>query len=430
MTRTSLIALSFGTLLLSSVTPINAQASDDRSTYEYLNLFGSVFERVRRDYVEEVSDEQLIEAAIGGMLQSLDPHSAYLTPDNYNDMKVDTSGEFGGLGIEVTMDMGLVKVISPIDDTPAAKAGIQAGDLITHIDDQPVMGLSLAEAVEKMRGKVGSEITLTVRRNDRDSFDISMKRDTITVRSVRSRVEGEDLGYLRVTSFSEKTEDTLEDAIKSIESKTKGKVKGYVLDLRNNPGGLLDQAVAVADSFLDKGEIVSTRSRNARETERYNASTGDLINGKPLVVLINGGSASASEIVAGALQDHKRAVLMGTKSFGKGSVQTVIPMNNHGAMKLTTSRYYTPSGRSIQAVGISPDISIPLAKIEVLEPDHHFEEADFRNALDKSKENKAGKNKALSADALKEKAAKQDYQLQRAFDLLRGLSLYSGLSHN
>jgi len=420
--------LGLSALLLSTASPQTTYAAENKSTYEYLELFGDVFERVRRDYVEEVSDEKLIEAAISGMLQSLDPHSAYLDPDNYKDMRVDTRGEFGGLGIEVTMENGYVKVISPIDDTPAAEAGVQAGDLITHLDQQPVLGLSLAEAVEKMRGKVGTDITITIRRGPKEALDITLERAVIKIRSVRSHLE-DNIGYLRITSFSEQTEDNLERAIKKLQSeanKSKKPLTGYVLDLRNNPGGLLDQAVAVSDSFLDKGEIVSTRSRNARETERYNAAKGDLISGKPLVVLINGGSASASEIVAGALQDHKRAVLMGTKSFGKGSVQTVIPLRGHGAMKLTSARYYTPSGRSIQAVGIEPDISVPAAKIEVLEPNHRFHEADFCNALDKSKNgNQQAKENVKSRDQLIKEAASKDYQLQRALDLLRGISLYS-----
>ncbi len=436
MTRNSMIAFGLGTMMLTFGAPSNATARDDGSAYEYLNLFGDVFERVRRDYVEDVSDKQLIEAAIAGMLQSLDPHSAYLDPESYADMQVDTKGEFGGLGIEVTMDGGLVKVISPIDDTPAAQAGVRAGDLITHIDHEPVLGLSLSEAVDRMRGPVGTDITITIRRGGKDTLDIDLKRAVIKIRSVRSRVD-DDIGYLRVTSFSEQTDANLRRTVK--EMRAQKPLKGFVLDLRNNPGGLLDQAVAVADDFLDQGEIVSTRSRDARETERYNAAKGDLIDGLPLVVLINGGSASASEIVAGALQDQKRAILMGTKSFGKGSVQTIIPLRGHGAMKLTTSRYYTPSGRSIQGVGIEPDIEVPAAKIEVLEPRRQMKEADYRNALDKKPGD--GANKAPSkkdkpaakpaGDAAKDredaaaKAAAEDYQLQRALDLLRGMSLFS-----
>jgi len=435
MTRKSMIALGLGTILLTLGTVSGASARNDGSAYEYLNLFGDVFERVRRDYVEEVSDKQLIEAAISGMLASLDPHSAYLNPEAYADMQVDTKGEFGGLGIEVTMENGLVKVISPIDDTPAAKAGMKALDVITAIDHEPVLGLSLNEAVDKMRGPVGTDITVTVRRGPKDVFDLTLTRAVIKIKSVRSHTEG-DIGYLRITSFSEKTDEGVKAAMRDLRDK---KMKGLVIDLRNNPGGLLDQAVAVADDFLDKGEIVSTRSRDARETERYNASAGDLANGLPIVVLINGGSASASEIVAGALQDQKRAVVMGTKSFGKGSVQTIIPLRRHGAMKLTTSRYYTPSGRSIQAVGIEPDIEVPAARIEVMEPRSQLKEADLRNALDNSK-GEAGAAEPASEDRgatppadegapPDKKAGKgtpaQDYQLQRALDLLRGVALFS-----
>lgn len=433
MTRNSMIALELGTLMLFGA-PSGAIARNDSSAYEYLNLFGDVFERVRRDYVDDVTDKQLIEAAISGMLQSLDPHSAYLDPESYADMQVDTRGEFGGLGIEVTLDGGLVKVISPIDDTPAAEAGLQAGDLITHIDHQPVLGLTLSDAVDKMRGPVGTEITITVRRGTKETFDVTLKRAVVKIRSVRARMEG-DIGYLRITSFSEQTDVNLRREIKTLREKKGKAIKGFILDLRNNPGGLLDQAVAVADDFLDQGEIVSTRSRDARETERYNASKGDVIDGLPLVVLINGGSASASEIVAGALQDQKRAILLGTKSFGKGSVQTIIPLRGHGAMKLTTARYYTPSGRSIQAVGIEPDIPVVPAKIEVIENRNQMKEADYRNALDRGTEPTDGKTKIIvpestvtpsaERDAALAKAAAEDYQLQRALDLLKGLSLYS-----
>ncbi|MGE4528225.1 MAG: S41 family peptidase [Rhodospirillaceae bacterium] len=428
MTRNSMIALGLGALLLTFEAPVSANARNDDSAYEYLNLFGDVFERVRRDYVEEVSDKQLIEAAISGMLQSLDPHSAYLDKESYADMQVDTKGEFGGLGIEVTMEAGLVKVISPIDDTPAAEAGVQAGDMITHIDHVPVLGLALSEAVDKMRGPVGTEIVITVRRGAKETFDIKLKRAVIKIKSVRARSEGE-IGYLRITSFNERTDANLKKAIKEMRADKKKPLKGFILDLRNNPGGLLEQAVAVADDFLDHGEIVSTRARDARETERYNAAKGDLIDGLPLVVLINGGSASASEIVAGALQDQKRAILMGTKSFGKGSVQTIIPLRGHGAMKLTTARYYTPSGRSIQAVGIEPDIEVPVAKIEMLEPRRQMKEADYRNALDKKPEDAAAEKpqapEAPAAPATPQDKSAEDYQLQRALDLLKGLALYA-----
>ena len=438
MTRNSMIALGLGTMMLTFGAPSGAIARNDGSAYEYLNLFGDVFERVRRDYVDDVTDKQLIEAAISGMLQSLDPHSAYLDPESYADMQVDTKGEFGGLGIEVTMESGLVKVISPIDDTPAAQAGIQAGDLITHLDHQAVLGLTLSEAVDKMRGPVGTELTITIRRGAKETFDVTLKRAVVKIRSVRSRVEG-DIGYLRITSFSEQTDATLRREIKTIREQKGKALKGFVLDLRNNPGGLLDQAVAVADDFLDQGEILSTRSRDARETERYNASKGDLLDGLPLVVLINGGSASASEIVAGALQDQKRAILLGTKSFGKGSVQTIIPLPGHGAMKLTTARYYTPSGRSIQAVGIEPDIVVPAAKIELTEAKNQMKEADYRNALNNGQEPETrivvppptaqpSTPPATDRDAAAAKAISEDYQLQRALDLLKGLSLYAGRS--
>src|SRR5271156_736781 len=332
-------------------------------TYRQLNLFGEVFERVRADYVESVSDEQLVEAAINGMLTSLDPHSSYLNNKNFRDMQVQTRGEFGGLGIEVTMENGLVKVVSPIDDTPAFHAGIKPGDYITHLNGEAVMGLTLNEAVEKMRGPENSEIKLTIRREGKEPFDVAVTRAKIKIESVRSHLEGNDVGYIRITTFNEQTDTGLNKAMQRLRDQSGDKLKGIVLDLRNNPGGLLDQAVAVSDAFLEKGEIVSTRGRRADETQRFTARPGDIPTGLPLVVLINGGSASASEIVAGALQDHPRAVLLGTKSFGKGSVQTIIPLPGHGAMRLTTARYYTPSGRSIQAKGIDPDIVVEPAKI-------------------------------------------------------------------
>src|SRR5271156_2026844 len=350
-------------------------------TYRQLNLFGEVFERVRADYVESVSDEQLVEAAINGMLTSLDPHSSYLNNKNFRDMQVQTRGEFGGLGIEVTMENGLVKVVSPIDDTPAFHAGIKPGDYITHLNGEAVMGLTLNEAVEKMRGPENSEIKLTIRREGKEPFDVAVTRAKIKIESVRSHLEGNDVGYIRITTFNEQTDTGLNKAMQRLRDQSSGKLKGVVLDLRNNPGGLLDQAVAVSDAFLEKGEIVSTRGRRADETQRFNARPGDITGGLPLVVLINGGSASASEIVAGALQDHHRAVLLGTKSFGKGSVQTIIPLPGHGAMRLTTARYYTPSGRSIQAKGIDPDIEVPQAKIEVIDEGQRRHEADLRGAL-------------------------------------------------
>ena len=330
-------------------------------TYRQLNLFGDVFERVRADYVEKPDDGKLVEQAINGMLNGLDPHSSYMDPKSFRDMQVQTRGEFGGLGIEVTMEDGLVKVVTPIDDTPAAKAGVMANDVITHLDDEQVQGLTLNQAVEKMRGPVNTKIRLKIMRKGQDKpIEVSITRDIIRVRSVRMRIEGDDVGFIRISQFNEQTSEGLKKAIDDIIAQMPNdKLKGYVIDLRNNPGGLLDQAISVSDAFLERGEIVSTRGRNAEETQRYSARAGDLTKGKPVIVLINGGSASASEIVAGALQDHKRATILGTRSFGKGSVQTIIPLgNNNGALRLTTARYYTPSGKSIQAKGIVPDIEV------------------------------------------------------------------------
>ncbi len=409
-------------------------------TYRLLNLFGDVFERVRADYVEEADDQELMEAAITGMLTSLDPHSSYLNAKSFREMQVQTRGEFGGLGMEVTMEAGLVKVVSPIDDTPAFHAGIEPGDLVSHLDGDPVLGLTLTQAVEKMRGRVGTDIRLTIRRAGRAPFDVTITRAVIKIRSVRSRLEGK-IGYLRVTTFNEQAEKGLKKAMTTIKDEAGDELQGIVLDLRNNPGGLLDQAVAIADAFLDKGEIVSTRSRRVEDTQRVNARPGDLAEGLPMVVLVNGGSASASEIVAGALQDHRRALVLGTKSFGKGSVQTIIPLSGHGAMRLTTARYYTPSGRSIQAVGIEPDIVVEQARIEKINELSRRREADLRGALDNGGENgaakpdgdkpgSAGEDKPDGADAgdagkKAKKPAQEDYQLGRALDLLRGLSLFS-----
>src|SRR5271169_5775340 len=364
MKRSGLIAASIATLVLFSLRQdVGAAASNSTDTYKQLNLFGEVFERVRAEYVDDVSDDSLVESAINGMLTSLDPHSNYLNTKNFNDMKVQTRGEFGGLGIEVSMENGLVKVVSPIDDTPAARAGLKPGDLITHLDGDPVQGMTLPEAVEKMRGPINSEIKLTIRREGREPFDVKLTRATIKIQSVRSHLEGDNIAYIRITTFNEQTDVGLNNAMKNLKQQAGGKLLGVVLDLRNDPGGLLDQAVAVSDAFLEKGEIVSTRGRRSEDAQRYNARPGDIASGLPLAVLINGGSASASEIVAGALQDHHRAILLGTKSFGKGSVQTIIPLPGHGAMRLTTARYYTPSGRSIQAKGIEPDIIVEPAKI-------------------------------------------------------------------
>ncbi|MEA2995853.1 MAG: carboxyl-terminal processing protease, partial [Alphaproteobacteria bacterium] len=349
--------------LFATQSPMSAVGSSAKAagadTYRQLSLFGDIFERVRAHYVEKPDDSKLVESAINGMLNGLDPHSSYMDPKSFRDMQVQTRGEFGGLGIEVTQEEGLIKVVAPIDETPAAKAGIRAGDIITHLDDEAVQGLTLNQAVEKMRGQVNTKIRLKVMRKGLDKpLEVTIVRDVIRVRSVRSKIEGEDLGYIRISSFNEQTTDGLKKAITDITAQIPPeKLKGYVIDLRNNPGGLLDQAISVADTFLERGEIVSTRGRDAEETQRFNARAGDLTKGKPLIVLINGGSASASEIVAGALQDQKRATIVGTRSFGKGSVQTIVPLGSgNGALRLTTARYFTPSGKSIQAKGITPDI--------------------------------------------------------------------------
>lgn len=349
---------------IAQIAPSAAAVSAD--TYRQLSLFGDVFERVRADYVEPVDDAKMIDSAINGMLASLDPHSSYLNSDNFQDMQVQTRGEFGGLGIEVTMEEGLVQVVAPIDDTPASRAGILSGDKISHINGEAIAGLTLSEAVDMMRGPVNTNITVTILREGMKPFDVTLTRAVIRIRSVRQRMEGEDVGYIRITTFNEQTDIGLEKAIAEVKKSGGNKLVGYVLDLRNNPGGLLDQAIAVTDAFLERGEVVSTRGRREDDIQRYNARRGDLTDGKPVVVLINGGSASASEIVAGALQDHKRATLMGTRSFGKGSVQTIIPLSGgaDGALRLTTARYFTPSGQSIQAKGIDPDIIVELPNID------------------------------------------------------------------
>ena len=424
--RLFLMAVTVGLLL-----PPLAQAADtkanDADTYRLLNLFGDVFERVRADYVEEPTDQDLIEAAITGMLTSMDPHSSYLNAKNFREMQVQTRGEFGGLGIEVTMGKdGLIKVISPIEDTPAFRAGIEPADLITHLDGAQVFGLTLQESVDKMRGKVGTDIRLTIRRVGRDPFDVTITRAVIKIRSVRSRLE-DDIGYVRIASFSEQAESGLKKAMEKFFGEKGDSLVGIVLDLRNNPGGLLDQAVAISDAFLDQGEIVSTRSRRPKDTQRFNARPGDVAKGLPLVVLINGGSASASEIVAGALQDHNRAIILGTKSFGKGSVQTIIPLGAHGAMRMTTARYFTPAGRSIQAVGIEPDIEVAPARVETISQPKRRREADLRGALDNGTEEGApgqgAEDPGESGEAKPKKP--QDYQLDRALDLLRGVALFS-----
>lgn len=436
--KKTLIAISAGVVSAALLTtqiagPLMAQenASQD-SVYEQLELFGDIFERVRGEYVEEVDDKALIEAAIDGMLRSLDPHSSFLSVDDAEDMRVRTRGEFGGLGIEVTQEDGWVKVVSPIDDTPAAEAGVEAGDFITHVDGESLFGLTLDEAVDIMRGPVGSEIVITVaREGEPEPFDISIIRDTIKLTAVRVRTEG-DTVVVRVTTFNEKTyinlRDGLEDAIANLGGLES--INGVVLDLRNNPGGLLDQSIRVSDAFLEKGEIVSTRGRYAEDSDRFNAAPGDLIAGKPLVVLINGGSASASEIVAGALKDHRRAIIVGTKSFGKGSVQSVIPLRGESAMRLTTARYYTPSGRSIQALGVSPDIVVEQPRVDrdaVVEDEAENvrSEADLRGSLNNDSLTEE-EIRQIEEDAEMAKASadlrKEDYQLAYAIDLLRGLS--------
>ena len=424
MKRSGLFAVAIVTLVVFSLRQdVGAATSNSTETYKQLNLFGEVFERVRAEYVDDVSDDSLVESAINGMLTSLDPHSNYLNTKNFNDMKVQTRGEFGGLGIEVSMENGLVKVVSPIDDTPAARAGLKPGDLITHLDGDPVQGMTLPEAVEKMRGSVSSEIKLTIRREGREPFDVKLIRATIKIQSVRSHLEGDNIAYIRITTFNEQTDVGLNNAMKNLKQQAGGKLLGVVLDLRNDPGGLLDQAVAVADAFLEKGEIVSTRGRRSEDAQRYNARPGDIAAGLPVAVLINGGSASASEIVAGALQDHHRAILLGTRSFGKGSVQTIIPLPGHGAMRLTTARYYTPSGRSIQAKGIDPDIVVEAAKIEKT-PEKG--EAKVATASDLKRDDSGdggGEQSSVDPSIIGTPA---DYQLTRAVDMLRGIALFNG----
>ncbi|KUJ76441.1 peptidase S41 [Ruegeria marisrubri] len=416
--------------------PLVAQeAKANASVYQQLDLFGDIFERIRAQYVEEVEANELIEAAIDGMLTSLDPHSSYLSPEDAEQMRVQTRGEFGGLGIEVTQEEGFVKVVSPIDGTPADEAGIEAGDFITHVDGESVLGLTLDKAVELMRGPVGSEIVITVvREGEPEPFDVTIIRDTIKLTAVRARTEGESV-VLRVTTFNDQTYPNLKEGLEKQIEEAGGidKVNGVVLDLRNNPGGLLTQAIKVSDAFLDEGEIVSTRGRNPEDGERFNATPGDLIQGKPVVVLINGGSASASEIVAGALQDHRRAIVVGTKSFGKGSVQTVMPLRGDGAMRLTTARYYTPSGRSIQALGVSPDIVVeqprrrPEADEDEAEKARTRSEADLRGRLsndslteDEIRQIEEDRAKAEATAKLRE----EDYQLAYAIDILKGLSAF------
>ena len=433
---TALAGVISGALITTQFTdPLIAQETKRiKSTYENLDLFGDIFERIRSSYVEEIDEEKLIESAISGMLTSLDPHSSYMAPEDFSTMQVQTRGEFGGLGIEVTQENGFVKVVSPIDDTPADKAGVQAGDFITKVDGESTLGKTLDEAVDKMRGPVGSEIIITIVREGIDEpFDISIIRDTIEIKAVKARTEGKTI-VLRVSSFTSKTYPNLKDSLEK-EIKSSGgleNINGVVVDLRNNPGGLLNQAIRVSDAFLNSGEIVSTRGRGTRDSERYNATPGDLTNGKPVVVLINGGSASASEIVAGALQDHQRAIIVGTKSFGKGSVQTIIPLSSDGAaMRLTTARYYTPSGRSIQSLGVSPDILVEQRIRSVEEPEkQNFQrfESDLENSLSNDSLTEDERKLLEEERTQQEEIAKMrndDYQLAYALDILKGLATLS-----
>ena len=411
--------------LIILLTPKTYGSSSDEEKYKYLDLFGQVFDRVRSSYVEEVTDQELIEKAIDGMLSGLDPHSGFMNEEVFQEMQMDTEGKFGGLGIEITMEEGFVKVIAPIEDTPAYEAGVLAGDYIIQIDETPVFGLTLNEAVELMRGKKGEPIVITISRANTEPFEIEIIRDYIKIRSVKSEVLN-NIGYLRITSFNEQTESGLLDAIKKIEKENQ--IKGYVLDVRSNPGGLLTQAVKVTDIFLERGEIVSTRGRDKKDIRRYRAKKSDRTNGKPLVVIIDGGSASASEIVAGALQDHKRAIIIGTQSFGKGSVQTIIPFqvsnsDNLTGIRLTTARYYTPSGESIQGKGIVPDIIIEQGEFESFNY-KRFSESDLKDSLDKNNEEELEDNEDNELSEF-EKRLELDYQLRRAFDLVQGVSLFN-----
>ena len=397
--------------------------NDENNVYKQLNMFGEVYERVRREYVEEVTDKELIESAIQGMLQSLDPHSSFMNEESFEDMQVQTKGEFGGLGIEVSMEDGYVKVVSPIDDTPAYRAGIQAGDFIIEINGESVYGMSLGDAVDKMRGKINTEIIIKISRGDIEPFDVKIIRDKIKIQSVKARREG-NAAYLRITSFNEKTEAGLLKHMGKLKEEIGKNITGVILDLRNNPGGLLDQAIKVSDAFLHRGEIVSTRGRIKRGQQRFSATKGDIAEGLPMVILINSGSASASEIVAGALQDHKRAIIMGVKSFGKGSVQTIIPVQRSSAMRLTTARYYTPSGNSIQATGIIPDIEVKQAKVEELEQFLNRRESDLKGHLSNPNDNNTNNENSNDSAENNVENNRIDYQLNRAIDLLEGITIY------
>jgi carboxyl-terminal processing protease len=418
------MAILAGVTTVFNVTRTYSATSSNSEIYKQLDLFGDVLERVRSDYVEKPDDGMLIDSAINGMLSALDPHSAYLDPKSFRDMQVQTRGEFGGLGIEVTMENGVVKVVSPIDDTPAAKAGLQTNDLITHLDGEQIVGLTLEQAVEKMRGPVNTPINLTIVRKGRDDpFDVKVVRDVIRINAIKARAEGDDVIYVKISTFNEQTHANLVKAIDGLKKSLGKNVKGYVVDLRGNPGGLLDQAIAVSDDFLDKGAIVLTKGRGLEETQRANARPGDITDGKQVLVLINGGSASASEIVAGALQDQKRATVIGTRSFGKGSVQTIIPLGANGAIRLTTARYYTPSGRSIQARGIDPDVLVENELPPELRSKNSFRmpsEASLRGHL--KPEAKDVKEGGGSSSYVPKEPEKDD-QLQYALKMLRGQPL-------
>jgi len=440
-----------------------AAVSKPADTYKQLDLYADVFEIVRNQYFRPVPDDKLVEASINGMVSSLDPHSSYMNAKDYADLSSQTKGEFGGLGLEVTQENGIVKVESPIDDTPAAKANIKSGDLITHIDGEPIVGIPLNDAVEKMRGAPGTPIKLTIRHTEKgDPFDVTLTREIIKVPSVKARVESDNVGYIRISSFSEQTQPGLDKAITDLKTQLGNKMAGYVIDLRNNPGGLLNSAISVSNTFLDSGEIVSTRGRNPDDVEHTDAKPGlDKTKGVPVVVLINGGTASAAEIVSGALQDHHRAIIMGTQSFGKGSVQTILPLKNEGGLRLTTAEYFTPSGRSIQAKGITPDIEVHQSKIEELEQGARLHEADLKGALpnptDPAKPNvpaagapgqpsssatpapQAAKTPAdakptppdpTTADANAPAGKPIDYQLARAVDLLHGVAMFNSHAVN
>lgn len=429
MLKKSLFIYTLTGCLMASAAFAKPESKDDQiSTYELLNIFGEVMERTKVSYVEDITDKKLIEAALNGMLTSLDPHSSYLNEQDFKYMNEQTSGKFGGLGIEITMENGIVKIISPIDDTPAAKAGLQAGDYITDIDDETVIGLTLNEVVSKLRGKVGTKVKIAIRRVNAKPFTVTLKRDEIKIKSVKSELKNDDILYIRISAFNEDIDKDITKALNDAQKELKNKLSGIVIDVRNNPGGLLDQAVKVSDLFLEQGEIVSTRSRNEEDTIKYSATAGDIAKDLPIVVMINEGSASAAEILSGALQDHHRAVILGEKSFGKGSVQTVIPLRNNAAMRITTARYYTPSGRSIQAKGIEPDVRVKQAKLEEIESTaYNLSEADLKGALKNEQANDNGKNKK---DDEKKAADKRDYQLVRALDLVKALYIYGQNDNN